>query len=71
MQIKTFQYEKLNHRNEIIMNYYSRKKFKTMEIEKIIFFRNFLFKTFVIGLLFAVFYFITTIIFWNTGLMSG
>jgi hypothetical protein len=41
-----------------------------MEIEKIIFFRNFLFKTFIIGVLFGVFYFIATIIFWNTGLMS-
>jgi hypothetical protein len=41
-----------------------------MEIEKIIFFRNFLFKTFIIGLLFGVFYFIATIIFWNTWLMS-
>jgi hypothetical protein len=41
-----------------------------METEKIIFFRNFLFKTFIIGVLFGVFYFITTIIFWNSGLMS-
>lgn len=41
-----------------------------MEIEKIIFFRNFLFKTFIVGLVFAVFYFITSIAFWNTWLMS-
>ena len=41
-----------------------------METEKLIFFRNFLFKTFIIGLLFGVFYFISTILFWNTGLMS-
>jgi uncharacterized membrane protein YphA (DoxX/SURF4 family) len=41
-----------------------------MEIEKIIFFRNFLFKTFIIGLVFAVFYFIATITFLNTWLMS-
>jgi hypothetical protein len=41
-----------------------------MEIEKIIFFRNFLFKTFIIGLVFAVFYFITTITFLDTSLMS-
>jgi hypothetical protein len=48
----------------------SPKKLKTMEIEKIIFFRNFLFKAFIIGVLFGVFYFITTIIFLNTSLMS-
>ena len=41
-----------------------------MELEKIIFFRNFLFKTFIVGLIFAVFYFITSIAFWNTWLMS-
>ena len=41
-----------------------------METEKIIFFRNFLFKTFIIGVLFGVFYFVSTIIFWNTSLMS-
>ena len=41
-----------------------------MEIEKIIFFRNFLFKTFIVGLVFLVFYFITSIAFWNTWLMS-
>ena len=41
-----------------------------MEIEKIIFFRNLLFKTFIVGLVFAVFYFITSIAFWNTWLMS-
>jgi hypothetical protein len=41
-----------------------------MEIEKIIFFRNFLFKTFIIGVLFAVFYFISSIVFWNTWLVS-
>jgi hypothetical protein len=41
-----------------------------MEIEKMIFFRNFLFKTFIVGVLFGVFYFIATIIFWDTSLMS-
>src|SRR5450631_4208152 len=41
-----------------------------MEMEKIIFFRNFLFKTFIVGIVIAVFYFITTIAFWNTWLMS-
>ena len=41
-----------------------------MEIEKIIFFRNFLFKAFIIGLLFGIFYFIATILFWNSSLMS-
>ncbi len=41
-----------------------------MGTEKIIFFRNLLFKTFIIGVLFGLFYFIATIIFWNTGLMS-
>jgi hypothetical protein len=46
------------------------KKLKTMEIEKIIFFRNFLFRTFIVGIVFAVFYFISTIAFWNTWLMS-
>ena len=45
------------------------QKLKIMETEKIIFFRNLLFKTFIIGVLFGVFYFIATIIFWNTGLM--
>jgi hypothetical protein len=41
-----------------------------MEKEKIIFFRNFLFKTFIVGLAFAIFYFITSIAFWNTAFMS-
>jgi len=41
-----------------------------MEIEKIIFFRNFLFKTFIVGIVFGAFYFITSLIFWNTLLMS-
>ncbi len=41
-----------------------------MEKEKIIFFRNLLFKTFIIGLAFGVFYFIATIAVWNTGLTS-
>ncbi len=41
-----------------------------MEKEKIIFFRNFLFKTFIIGVVFAVFYFIASIAFLDTWLMS-
>jgi hypothetical protein len=39
-----------------------------VEREKIIFFRNFLFGAFVIGLVFALFYFFATLMFWNTGL---
>ena len=38
-----------------------------MEHHKIIFFRNFFFRAFIIGLAFAVFYFIATYMFWNTG----
>jgi hypothetical protein len=41
-----------------------------METEKMIFFRNLLFKTFIIGVSFGVFYFITTLIFWNTSVTS-
>jgi hypothetical protein len=41
-----------------------------METEKIIFFRNFLFRTFIIGVVFGLFYFIASTIFWNTSLMS-
>ena len=41
-----------------------------METEKMIFFRNLLFKTFIIGVLFGLFYFISNVIFWNTGLVS-
>jgi hypothetical protein len=37
-----------------------------MEYEKIIFFRNFFFRAFIIGLAFALFYFIATTLFWNT-----
>jgi hypothetical protein len=37
-----------------------------MELAKIIFFRNFLFRAFVIGVAFALFYFILTFAFWNT-----
>lgn len=37
-----------------------------MEYDKIIFFRNFLFRAFIIGVAFAVFYFIVTYAFWNT-----
>jgi hypothetical protein len=35
--------------------------------EKIIFFRNFFFAAFVIGLIFALFYFFATLLFWSTG----
>ena len=38
-----------------------------MEREKIIFFRNFFFAAFSIGLIFALFYFAATVLFWNTG----
>jgi hypothetical protein len=37
-----------------------------MEHDKIIFFRNFLFRAFIIGVAFALFYFIVTYAFWNT-----
>ncbi|MDQ2824003.1 MAG: hypothetical protein M3R29_00945 [Verrucomicrobiota bacterium] len=37
-----------------------------MEYTKIIFFRNFFFRAFVIGVVFAVIYFILTYAFWNT-----
>jgi hypothetical protein len=37
-----------------------------MEYEKIIFFRNFFFRAFIIGVLFAIFYFIVTYAFWDT-----
>jgi hypothetical protein len=38
-----------------------------MEREKVIFFRNFFFRAFIIGLAFALFYFVATFLFWNTG----
>lgn len=37
-----------------------------MEIEKIIFFRNFLFRTLIIGILFAIFLAVLTFAFWDT-----
>ena len=37
-----------------------------MEREKIIFFRNFFFAAFVIGLVFALFYFAATTLLWDT-----
>ena len=37
-----------------------------MEYEKIIFFRNFFFRAFVIGVIFALFYFTVTYLFWGT-----
>jgi hypothetical protein len=37
-----------------------------MEYEKIIFFRNFFFRAFIIGVAFALFYFIATYVFWDT-----
>ena len=39
-----------------------------MERGKIIFFRNFLFCAFIIGLVFALFYFGATLLFWNAGM---
>jgi hypothetical protein len=38
-----------------------------MDRDKIIFLRNFFFAAFVIGLIFALFYFGATLLFWNTG----
>jgi hypothetical protein len=38
-----------------------------MDRDKIIFFRNFFLIAFIIGLLFALFYFGATLLFWNTG----
>jgi len=37
-----------------------------MEYEKIIFFRNFFLRAFIIGVLFTLFYFIVTYAFWDT-----
>ena len=37
-----------------------------MEYEKFIFFWNFLFRAFLIGVAFALFYFIATYVFWDT-----
>jgi hypothetical protein len=42
-----------------------------MERERIIFFRNFFFAAFIIGLIFALFYFGATVLFWNTGCLVG
>ena len=42
-----------------------------MEYEKIIFFRNFLFRALAIGIAFAVFYFVVTFAFWNTWIPWG
>lgn len=41
-----------------------------METEKIIFFRNFLFRTFIVGVAFAVIYSVITLAFWNTWLFN-
>ena len=38
-----------------------------METEKIIFFRNFFFRSLIIGILFAIFFAIITFTFWDTG----
>jgi hypothetical protein len=37
-----------------------------MEYERITFFRNFFFRAFVIGVVFALFYFTVTYLFWDT-----
>lgn len=37
-----------------------------MEVNKIIFFRNFLFRTFIIGVLFAIFLGVMTLTFWDS-----
>jgi hypothetical protein len=42
-----------------------------MEYEKIIFFRNLLFRALAIGIAFAVFYFVVTFAFWNTWIPWG
>lgn len=41
-----------------------------METEKMIFWRNFLLKTFIIGLAFVAFYLITSLIFFNSPMMA-
>jgi hypothetical protein len=38
-----------------------------MDRDKILFFRNFFYAAFVIGLIFGPFYFAATTLFWNTG----
>jgi hypothetical protein len=38
-----------------------------MDRDKILFFRNFFYSAFFIGLIFALFYFAATTLFWNTG----
>jgi hypothetical protein len=37
-----------------------------METEKIIFFRNFLFRTFIVSVVIVIIYFIGTVVFWHT-----
>lgn len=39
-----------------------------MDPDQVIFFRNFFFAAFIIGLLLALFFFAVTMLFWNTGL---
>src|SRR5215212_8853967 len=45
-----------------------KERIAAMEYEKIIFFRNFFFRAFIVGLVFALFYFVATYLFWNTGI---
>src|SRR6266702_1082456 len=45
----------------------SSTKPKAMEYEKIVFFRNLFFRAFIVGLAFALFYFVATCLFWRTG----
>ncbi len=40
-----------------------------MEKEKMIFLRNFLFRTFLVGVAFGIFYFTVSIIFWGSSLL--
>ena len=42
-----------------------------METDKIIFFRNFLFRTFIIGVLFAIFIGVVTLALWKTWVWVG
>ena len=44
-----------------------RGRIGVVEREKIIFFRDFFFAAFIIGLIFALLYFVATFLFWNTG----
>ena len=44
---------------------------QTMETDKIIFFRNFLFRTLILGVLFGVIFGAATMVFWDTAVSLG